>query len=74
MLLCLAAGLEKNWGVLVDENLGMSQYCALKAQEANSTLGCASRGGQQGKGGCCPLLLCPCEVAPALLCPGLRCN
>jgi len=37
------------------------QYCGL----------CHKRGGQQGKGGDCPLLLCPCEALFGERCPGL---
>jgi len=43
------------------------------AQESNRDLCCIQRTvGHQGKEGECPSLLCPHEVPPGILCPGLR--
>ena len=67
----LRAALQRGTRVaLVDENLNMSQQRALAARKANGLH--QKRGGQQGQGGHCPSLLCPCEAPPGILCPGLE--
>ena len=59
---------DKDLGVLMDENLHKSQQCALAAQNANGILGSIRR----GQGGDCHHLLCSCEAPSAELCPALQ--
>lgn len=51
---------EKDMGVLVDEKLDASQWCAFAAQKANCIQ--KKKGWQQGQGGGCAFLLCSCEA------------
>jgi len=49
-----------------------NQQCVLAAQKASGILAFhQKKDGQQGKGGDCPSLLCPCETPSGVLCPGL---
>ena len=55
---------EKDLGILVDvktEHEPAVCACSLKGQWYPGF--CQKRGGQQGKGGDCPPLLCPCEAS-----------
>lgn len=63
---------EKNVGVLVDEKLNMSHHmcsCSLEDQPCPGMN--QKRGGQQGEGSDCPLLLCLSEAPVVVLHPTL---
>jgi len=62
---------EKDTGILVHERQDTSQQGVLAIWKANGILGCKNRGVAAGRGGDCPLLLCPHEAPSGLLCPCL---
>ncbi|KAJ7396081.1 hypothetical protein BTVI_148473 [Pitangus sulphuratus] len=53
---------EKDWGILVDEGLDMSQQYVLRAQWVNCPGLHPKQSGQQSEGGDSSPLLCPCEI------------
>lgn len=58
---------EKDLGVLVDEQLNMSQLCALAAQKVSW-----APSEEEGEGGNCPSLPCPYEAPFRADAPGLE--
>ena len=60
---------EKDLGVMVNEELDVIQQCELRDWKANSILGCKKRGAAAWQGGDCPSLLCPCEAPSRVLSP-----
>jgi len=62
---------EKDFGVLVDKKLNMTQQCTLAAQKANCTLGCIpSSLASRSREGVLPL--CSGETPPGVLRPALE--